>query len=276
MNYKSVALELLSSDSFLVVNKKLIKKFGPNTAVFLSNLIDKYKYFQQKELLIDDGFFILRENLILEYGFTKRTILNCKTTLKNENIIKTKLIGAPPKEYYFIDWDNLLNQLDFHVTVKGYRNVTDNNIIITNNKKTNKITSSQRQLNLNFLENNKDNDSLKIKPDQFETFWGLYPRKTDKGKALTAWNKLCKKPQIEKPTLRQIRKSIIAQKETPRWKDPKFIPMPSTWINQSRWLDDPAEMIIFGRNNRGDYTGFEPMFDEMGKTGVKNGSEFGL
>ena len=100
MNYKSVALELLSSDSFLVVNKKLIKKFGPNTAVFLSNLIDKYKYFQQKELLIDDGFFILRENLILEYGFTKRTILNCKTTLKNENI--DKIIDKDKNKVYSI------------------------------------------------------------------------------------------------------------------------------------------------------------------------------
>ena len=52
MNYKSVALELLSSDSYLVVNKKLIKEFGPNTALFVSNLIDKYKYFQDKQYQI--------------------------------------------------------------------------------------------------------------------------------------------------------------------------------------------------------------------------------
>ena len=66
MNSKSFALEILSSESYLVVNKKLIKQFGPDTAIFLSNLIDKYKYFQDKQILIEDGFYITHKKLCLK------------------------------------------------------------------------------------------------------------------------------------------------------------------------------------------------------------------
>ena len=237
MNYKSVALELLSSDSYLVVNKKLIKEFGPNTALFVSNLIDKYKYFQDNNFLLEDGFYITHQKLTDEYGFTDRTIRNCKTTLKNKGIIETKLIGLPPKEYYFIDWEILLNTLNIYtkssvrdipdgtVRVKGNGTVRDN-IIITNNKKTNNKTSSSFDLG------DFDLKTKNITPKQFDKFWAIYPRKGSKGKALTEWNKICAKK--ERPTFRQIKNAILTQKESEQWQNPKFIPLPSTWLHQSR------------------------------------------
>jgi hypothetical protein len=85
----------------------------------------------------------------------------------------------------------------------------------------------------------------KITPIMFHTFWKLYPKKTDQGKAKTAWDKLCKKKDV--PDWNTISNAIYAQKESERWQEKEFIPMPSTWINQSRWLDDPKEMIIFKR-----------------------------
>lgn len=86
-----------------------------------------------------------------------------------------------------------------------------------------------------------------ITPSMFEKFWSLYPKKVDKGKAKTKWSQLCKKP--DRPTWLTIKSAIEAQKKSARWQDSKFIPHPTTWLNQQRWLDDPAEMIDYGEIN---------------------------
>lgn len=91
--------------------------------------------------------------------------------------------------------------------------------------------------------NNKNALNTIILPADFPRFWKLYPKKVDKGKALTSWNKLCNKK--DRPTFKEIKSAIIRQKRSERWQDPKYIPHPTTWLNQSRWLDDPAEMKLY-------------------------------
>ena len=95
----------------------------------------------------------------------------------------------------------------------------------------------------------------------FDTFWKHYPKKVSKGQALTAWNKLCKKPIKERPTWRVVKMAILKQKESELWKlTPQYIPNPSTWLNQSRWLNDPKEMKAFR-----DLTGKKPFVKWEGK-----------
>ncbi len=83
-----------------------------------------------------------------------------------------------------------------------------------------------------------------ITPALFDKFWSLYPseRRVDKGKAKTAWDKLCNKPASARPTWKQIALAIFAQRKSERWQDARYIPHPTTWLNQQRWLDDPAKM----------------------------------
>lgn len=104
----------------------------------------------------------------------------------------------------------------------------------------------------NSQENNTPVSNGHITPSMFEKFWTAYPRKTDKGKAKTTWERICRKPPEERPHWRDIKKSLLAQKKSDRWQDKKFIPHPTTWLNQSRWLDDPAEMVTYksSPNNR--------------------------
>jgi len=276
MNSKSFALEILSSESYLVVNKKLIKQFGPDTAIFISNLIDKYKYFQDKQILVEDGFYITHKKLIEEYGFTDRGIRNCKTTLKSKGIIETKLIGIPPKEYYYIDWEKLVQIMNIELTQETLKNgvrdipygsVRDwpNGSVRVNNN--NKVNKNKLKLT-SFEEEDSPKITRFITPNRFANFWALYPRKAEKGKALTSWNKICNKKTGTKPTWKQIKESVIAQKQTERWQNKNFIPLPTTWLNQSRWLDDPNEMKSFDYANGKNYPDnrFEPMFDEIGKT----------
>jgi hypothetical protein len=81
-----------------------------------------------------------------------------------------------------------------------------------------------------------------ITPKLFEDFWELYPKKTDKGKAKNKWETLCTKKE-NRPVWKEIRKALHDQIKSERWENKQFIPMPTTWLNQSRWLDDPKEMV---------------------------------
>lgn len=140
----------------------------------------------------------------------------------------------------------------------------------------NNTTNALSTGNINALNTNKEEDVFvrgdEITPKLFEEFWTIYPRKTDKGKALTIWNRICTRKNGLRPNWREIRKAIIEQKRSDRWQDKQFIPLPATWLNQSRWLDDPNEMKSFDYNkndsNKFDKnkSKFEPMFDEVKKS----------
>lgn len=89
----------------------------------------------------------------------------------------------------------------------------------------------------------------KVTKSMFQKFWDLYPNhKGSKAKSIIAWDKLCAKPTKERPTWREVRRAIEAQKRSEQWKDPKYIPHATTWLNQRRWLDDPKQLVSYGNN----------------------------
>ena len=70
--------------------------------------------------------------------------------------------------------------------------------------------------------------------EEFERFWGVYPRKAGKGEAWKSWQK------NGHPPVDDIVRIIELAKQTPQWtkNNGQFIPMPSTWLNQKRWGDE--------------------------------------
>ena len=104
-----LALEIFRTDAFLAINKKLIKVLGLEKALFISNLIDKYKYFQKREMLTEDGaFYNTHEDQIYEIGLTEYQIRKCKKELIKMGILKTEKRGVPAKEFYFINFQLLI------------------------------------------------------------------------------------------------------------------------------------------------------------------------
>ena len=70
--------------------------------------------------------------------------------------------------------------------------------------------------------------------EEFEKFWKLYPRRVGKGQAAKAYASARKKTSAA-----SIAGAIIEQvPKLTAVSDPKFIPMPSTWLNGERWLDE--------------------------------------
>jgi len=92
------------------------------------------------------------------------------------------------------------------------------------------------------VEPDTDCSNKYITPSLFDEFWKRYPRKEgSKGKAKSIWDRICRR-KTNKPTWKEIKLAIKNQKRSDQWKNPKYIPLPTTWLNQQRWLDDPEMM----------------------------------
>lgn len=82
----------------------------------------------------------------------------------------------------------------------------------------------------------------KYKPDTFEFFWQLYPRKTSRQTAVRAWDKL--KP--DKELCYAMKAALERAVQSPAWaeQDGRFIPHFSTWLNQRRWEDKGVDLSL--------------------------------
>jgi len=74
----------------------------------------------------------------------------------------------------------------------------------------------------------------------FDDFWKAYPKKVGKAYCQKIWARL-------KPGQYLIHKMLYAlnwQRQTEQWQkgSGKFIPNPSTWLNQGRWDDQPVDV----------------------------------
>jgi len=101
------------------------------------------------------------------------------------------------------------------------------------------LSSSQPAPNQQLTTPNKDKKDNKEKENiytsDFLEFWETYPRKVGKGAAFKAWKKANGKPSVK--NLIQI---IGRQAQSEQWRQDggKFIPHPTTWLNQRRWEDE--------------------------------------
>lgn len=95
--------------------------------------------------------------------------------------------------------------------------------------------SDQPQKNLptlNLGNNNLVNEQVNIEL-HFDRFYQMYPRKVGKGAAKKAFFLALKKSSAQK-----IIDAALEYNRACAGKDKKFIPHPSTWLNQERWDDE--------------------------------------
>jgi len=99
----------------------------------------------------------------------------------------------------------------------------------TNNQEP--ITNNQEPIT-----NNKINNKTIVAYTDFELFWDIYPRRTDKTKAKAAWLRL--KP--DDSLLTKISSNIAARISAGEWAEGRmnFIPHPTTYLNNRRWEDE--------------------------------------
>lgn len=73
--------------------------------------------------------------------------------------------------------------------------------------------------------------------EEFEGWWTLYPRKIGKGAARTAYARARRKASAEELEAAARRFAALVTAER---RDLRYVPHPTTWLNQERWADVPA------------------------------------
>ena len=73
---------------------------------------------------------------------------------------------------------------------------------------------------------------------EFELWWAKYPKKKGKDAAWNAWKK--KKRDKRLPSVDELIEKTEQAKTSEEWRN-GFIPDPSRWLNEARWLDEAPE-----------------------------------
>lgn len=82
--------------------------------------------------------------------------------------------------------------------------------------------------------------------NRFDEFWKAYPRKENKKKAAAIW-KSRKLDCIADQIVKAVRDRAARD---PKWKDRKFVPMPTTFLIGDRWLDEWGRNDSYGSPQR--------------------------
>lgn len=121
-----------------------------------------------------------------------------------------------------------------------------------------KLISDEHQVDA--LETEKRRDREETETDArggFAAFWLAYPKKVGKGDAEKCWHRLNPSAQLQV----EILLAVTQQSGSEQWRreNCRFVPNPSTWLNQKRWGDalptandrtrnviEEAEALAFG------------------------------
>lgn len=92
------------------------------------------------------------------------------------------------------------------------------------------------KIEIEMLKNNKKENKKKKENEFFDKFWEVYPRKVDKKKAREKFAKIKPTEELVDTMIKQIERF----KQTNDWQkeNGKYIPHPSTWLNNNRWEDE--------------------------------------
>lgn len=76
--------------------------------------------------------------------------------------------------------------------------------------------------------------------ERFNRFWSEYPKRVAKPSAIKAWEKINPDDELAERIIIAVQK----QKKWDQWKQDngKYVPYPSTWLNQCRWEDEQTKI----------------------------------
>ena len=183
--------KILGLSSFWIVNKSIAKHLGCNdSALLLSDLIDRSVYFENKGEVKDGFFYYTSESIELNVNISYHKQKKCINILKKNGFIETKIISIPAKLHFKIIESKILNFLNTSIEknekqdVEIFETINNRDIIIDSNNKNNTICKSFKQFRFEEFESEvkqiaSDN---KIHPDHVSDFLDYWTEKDVTGK----------------------------------------------------------------------------------------------
>ena len=96
------------TDPHFRINKILMKNIGVTNAIWISSMLSKYKYFRDKNMLDDEGYFYnLQSEIEKDIGFSRSTQNRIIKFLIDIKILDVKRKDIPAKNYYKINISEL-------------------------------------------------------------------------------------------------------------------------------------------------------------------------
>ena len=157
---KITSRNTLSSDAFFQINKVMLKYLNNvEAAIILSEMIFSHKLFESKNQTDNGWWFITKQYLNEQTGFSEYKILQAEKLLESKNIIRTKLKGLPRKKYFYIDYKivnaiiagTLNNQLCTTQNIQAAHNET----FVGNNTVDNNTVGNNNEINSTLIKNMK-------------------------------------------------------------------------------------------------------------------------
>jgi len=108
---REILFTALAHNAFPVINKTLLEKISLMDIIVLSNLIDKYHYFTQRNMDEDGWFYLTEKQQIEQIGVSIFTLQKTIKNLENKKLIKKIRKGIPARIFYQLNIPNILNLL---------------------------------------------------------------------------------------------------------------------------------------------------------------------
>lgn len=156
----SILMSILSSDSYIILNKYVMKAIGLHEAILLGELCSEYIYWCKEEKLQDGYFFSTRENIERETTLSPHQQRQALKNLVNYGFVEVTEKDMPKKTYYKIIenkvYDFLSNtELEF-ADVKKFNDKSLKNLTSSDQKIEDKEVK-KFNTNNNNINNNKNN-----------------------------------------------------------------------------------------------------------------------
>lgn len=87
------------------------------------------------------------------------------------------------------------------------------------------------------VESPKKEGGMLASATEFDQWWAAYPNKVGKKAAQKAFQNARDRPRIN-----DLLAAIEKAKRSKKWQE-GFIPLPTTWLNQGRWDDEPSQSV---------------------------------
>lgn len=276
---------LITADGFIAIPKSILKIIKDPLAVLLYGyLIDKYRYFESKDQLINingkDYFFNISDDiqkyLFISYKLQQKAL---KVLIKS-GLVEVKLKGTPAKKHFHLSSENLLNLLEINIDrekqvlpkSKNYNspkvntNIAQKDTILLNNK----IANNKDLIN---KEEELQNSKEFCPPPDRLTSKGVYDKYISEGKFNFRGNLFFTDREIE--TLKSKWNADKLEENLDsldNWlnKPKNWLQAKSHYLTVNRWINDAYKIALKGgyqyqidlewkanNNDNTDYTDFD-------------------
>ena len=162
-------LRKVMTEKFFLLSKSLVKQLGFETAGWIADMLSKFEYFEQKDMLDDQGWFYnTQQNIKEDTNITISAQTRIIRELQDRGVLEFQKRGVPARNYYRFDFRALINLItsvpdsQTQVSEKSDTGVSESSdyIIRTNNKNKLNNTCSEEQVK-HFDSQSADSVSLK-------------------------------------------------------------------------------------------------------------------